>query len=144
MSSVVPVINRSAYLRYILRPPVANSRLRKLDDGRVELTLKRPMHDGTPAFALKPSQLLRRLAAIVPPPRVHALRYFGALAPHPKLRPSIARSGRPPRMPDALDDGGAAEAQLSFELADPLRLDLLTLAPPPIPSASDISSGPSS
>jgi hypothetical protein len=117
----------------MLRPPVANARLRKLSDGRVELTLKRPMHDGTRAIALTPSQLLRRLAAIVPPPRVHALRYFGALAPNAKLRPLITRGGRPPTMPDALDDGGAVEAQLSCELAQSLRLDLLTPAPPPMP-----------
>ena len=76
-------------VRYMLRPKVANARLRKLSDGRVE-----PMHDGTRAIALTPSQLLRRLAAIVPPPRVHALRYFGALAPNAKLRPLITRGGR--------------------------------------------------
>ena len=36
-------------------------------------------------------------------------------------------------MPDALDDGGAVEAQLSCELAQSLRFDLLTPAPPPMP-----------
>jgi hypothetical protein len=36
-------------------------------------------------------------------------------------------------MPDALGDGGAAQAQLSCELAPSLRLDLLTPAPPPVP-----------
>ena len=36
-------------------------------------------------------------------------------------------------MPDTLDDGGAAQAQLSCELAQSLRLVLLTPAPPPVP-----------
>ena len=117
-------------VRYMLRPKVANARLRKLSDGRVELTLKRPMHDGTRAIALTPSQLLRRLAAIVPPPRVHALRYFGALAPNAKLRPLITRGGRPPTMPDALDDGGAVEAQLK------LRARPVASARPDHPGAS--------
>ncbi|MBI5543022.1 MAG: transposase [Deltaproteobacteria bacterium] len=57
-------------LRYMLRPPVPQHRLRRLADGRLELTLKFPLHDGTRAISLTPSQLMRRLASIVPPPKV--------------------------------------------------------------------------
>ena len=57
--------------------PVANSRLRKLDNGRIELTLKRPMYDGMRSIALTGGQLIRRLPAIVPQPEAvkdHAAR----------------------------------------------------------------------
>ncbi len=40
---------RSAYCRYLLRPAVAQDRLRLLDDGRVMLTLKSAWADGTRA-----------------------------------------------------------------------------------------------
>jgi hypothetical protein len=35
--------------RYLLRPAVAQERLRRLDDGRVVLTLKSPQADGAPS-----------------------------------------------------------------------------------------------
>jgi hypothetical protein len=67
----VEASNREALehlLRYMLRPPVSNKRLEKLADGRVQLTMKRALYDGTRAIALTPRELMRRLAAIVPPP----------------------------------------------------------------------------
>jgi putative transposase len=33
--------------RYVVRPPLAQERLRLRDDGRVQLDLKTPWHDGT-------------------------------------------------------------------------------------------------
>jgi hypothetical protein len=36
--------------RYLARPPIATDRLSMLDDGRLELRLKRPWRDGTTAF----------------------------------------------------------------------------------------------
>ena len=79
-------------LRYMLRPPVPQHRLRRLPDG-VELTLKRPMHDGTRSIALTPAQLMRRLASIVPPPKAHSTRYFGAFAPASKVRARLVKPG---------------------------------------------------
>jgi hypothetical protein len=60
--------------RYGLRPPLALNRLSRASDGRVVLRLKRPMYDGTREVAFTPLQLLRRLAALVPPVRWHQTR----------------------------------------------------------------------
>jgi hypothetical protein len=44
--------------RYITRPPVAQDRLERLTDGRVELRLKHPWRDGTSALLLEPDDLI--------------------------------------------------------------------------------------
>jgi hypothetical protein len=75
--------------RYILRPPIAHDRLRELADGRFQLRLKRPWSDGTTHLVFDGPELVARLAALVPPPRVHTVRYHGVFAPNAKLRPAI-------------------------------------------------------
>jgi len=67
--------------RYLARPPIANERLTRLDDGRLELRLKRPWRDGTTAFRFTPHEIIERLVAQVPRPRAHLARYHGVLAP---------------------------------------------------------------
>jgi len=67
--------------RYLARPPIATDRLSQLDDGRLQLRLKRPWRDGTVAFVLTPHELIERLVAQVPRPRAHLTRYHGVLAP---------------------------------------------------------------
>jgi hypothetical protein len=59
--------------RYILRPPVAQEALELTPDGRVLLRLRRPWRDGTRALRFEPSELLEKLAALVPRPRGQAL-----------------------------------------------------------------------
>ena len=51
----------------------------------MRITLKRPLSDGTVAVDMDPLSLLCRLAASVPPPRFHTVRYAGVLAPASKL-----------------------------------------------------------
>jgi hypothetical protein len=80
---------REALLRYILRPPLANNRLRWLDDKKLQLTLKRPWSDGTSALNFDPLALLGRLAALVPPKGFNGTRYHGCLAPRSALRALI-------------------------------------------------------
>ena len=48
--------------------------------------LKRPFHDGTTEFLFEPLDFLARLAALVPRPRSHLLRYHGVLAPNARHR----------------------------------------------------------
>ncbi|MCK9463965.1 MAG: transposase, partial [Proteobacteria bacterium] len=50
-------------LRYLLRPPIAESRLRELPDGNILLTQKTKWSDGTTALVFHPLELLERLAA---------------------------------------------------------------------------------
>jgi Putative transposase len=89
---------REALLKYILRPPVAQERLLPATDGLVRITLKRAFADGTVAIDLDLLSLLSRLAAAVPYPRFHTVRYAGVLASASKLRPKIAP---PPPAPAA-------------------------------------------
>jgi hypothetical protein len=78
--------------RYLARPPIATDRLSRLDDGRLELQLKRPWRDGTTAFVLTPHELIERLVALVPRPRAHLTRYFGVFhRPSPPAPPSCRR-----------------------------------------------------
>jgi hypothetical protein len=54
----------------------------------------RPWSDGTTSIKLSPLELLEKLAAIVPLPRAHLVRYAGCLAPHSKLRDAIIPTPR--------------------------------------------------
>jgi hypothetical protein len=80
---------RLALCKYILRPPLANDRLKILDDGDVRLDFKRPWSDGTSSIDLEPLALIARLAAIIPPPRRHVVRYSGVISSHSSLRSQI-------------------------------------------------------
>jgi hypothetical protein len=67
--------------RYAGRPAVATERLSELPDGRLLYRLKRPWRDGTSAIIFEPEDLVAKLAALVPAPRVHLVRFHGVLAP---------------------------------------------------------------
>ncbi|MBI4542823.1 MAG: transposase [Gemmatimonadetes bacterium] len=54
--------------RYLLRPPVAQDRLRLTGDGRVLLELKSAWADGTSHLLFEPLELLEKLAALIPTP----------------------------------------------------------------------------
>ena len=81
---------REALLRYVLRPPLAQERLELRPDGLVRITLKKAYADGTVAVDMDPLSLLCRLAASVPPPRFHTVKYAGVLAPASPWRSRVA------------------------------------------------------
>jgi hypothetical protein len=76
---------------------VAEERLDLTTQGQVRYRLKSPYRDGTMHIVLEPLDFIARLAALVPPPRVHLTRYHGICA---ALRAAI--------MPAALGGAGAA------------------------------------
>jgi hypothetical protein len=78
--------------RYLARPPIANDRPTRLDDGRLQLELKRPSRDGTTEFVFTPHELIERLVALVPRRRAHLTRYFGVFAPAFAARAEIVPS----------------------------------------------------
>jgi hypothetical protein len=82
--------------RYLLRPAVAQDRLRLTEDGRVVLELKTAWADGTSHLVFDPLDLLARLAALVPRPRVNLIFYHGLLAPHARLRAAVVSYGAAP------------------------------------------------
>jgi hypothetical protein len=80
--------------RYISRPPVATGRLALSASGHVRYALKTPYRDGTTHIVLEPLDLMARLAALVPPPRMHLTRYHGVFAPRSKLRAAVTPAHR--------------------------------------------------
>jgi len=80
---------RERLLRYCARPPFALDRLRELDPERLVYDPPKRGPGGTGPQILTPLQLLDRLAALVPPPRIHRHRYFGVLAPNSPLRTAV-------------------------------------------------------
>jgi hypothetical protein len=80
--------------RYVLRPPIAQDRLTRTADGRVLLTLKAEWSDGTMALLFEPVELLERLAALTPRPRINLVLHHGVLAPHSRWRARAVAYGR--------------------------------------------------
>jgi len=77
---------REQLCKYLLRAPLSNDRLTRTANGQYRIALKRIWDDGTAAIVVTGQELLARLALLVPPPRVHTTKYFGAWAPRSKLR----------------------------------------------------------
>mgnify|MGYP006053071557 FL=1 len=72
--------------RYITRPALANERVQTNAAGQVVLKLKAAWRDGTTHLVMSPLEFMQRLAALVPRPRLHLIRFHGVLAPNAKLR----------------------------------------------------------
>ena len=72
--------------RYGARGPVAECRLRRLDDGRYEYSPKKGA-----AFTVMAAALVRRLVALLPPARRHLTSFHGASAPNAHLRSVITQ-----------------------------------------------------
>ena len=62
--------------------------------GQVELKLKTPWRDGTTHLVMSPLEFMQRLAALMPRPRLHLIRFHGVLAPNAKLRALVVPSGQ--------------------------------------------------
>jgi hypothetical protein len=79
--------------RYVARPPIASERLSRLADGRLRYRLRRRWRDGTTHLIFAPAELIEKLAALIPPPRFHLVRYHGVLAPSARARDRIVPAG---------------------------------------------------
>jgi hypothetical protein len=75
--------------RYALRPPIAQDRLRLDGDGQVWLQLRHRWSDGTTHLRFDPLDLLGRLAALTPRPRINLILYYGVLAPRARGRAGV-------------------------------------------------------
>jgi hypothetical protein len=88
-------------LRYAARPALAAERLGQLPDGRLSYRLKTPWSNGTTHVVFEPLELLGRLAALAPAPRLNLIRFHGVFGPASKWRSSIVPAGRETSTPDA-------------------------------------------
>ena len=91
--------------RYITRPAIANERLKRDGAGDVVLQLKSAWRDGTTHIKMSPLEFMQRLAALVPRPRLHLIRFHGVLAPNAGLRAAIV-----PHTPEKPGDDAARHA----------------------------------
>ncbi len=80
--------------------------------------MKRP-RGGSLSLVLTPDELLARLATLVPPPRIHGVRYHGVFAPNAKARPRVVPQPPEPPPPSAPTPAGASAS--SSTPAQPLR-----------------------
>jgi hypothetical protein len=137
--------------RYGARPPVATERLSRLEDGRLLYRLKHRWRDGTTHVVFTPSELVEKLAALVPPPRFHLVRYHGVLGPCASERDRIVPAGQGARRaqsapspafdttPDRVDGDpmGAASSETpgaaSIDMLGSMRERELLATPPPLP-----------
>lgn len=124
--------------KYVTRPPVAQDRLKRRADGKLELSFKKPWRDGTRALVLEPHDLITRLVAAVPPPRFHLLRYFGVLSSHSSHRsrvvpdpPTDDVANKPPpargdqlELLDEADDAPPSRKRWAWLLAHVFRADM--------------------
>jgi hypothetical protein len=76
-------------MRYTARGAVSLERLEEDTNGDLVYSFTKPWSDGTTGITLSPVELLEKLSALVPLPRVHLVRYAGCLAPHSQLRGAI-------------------------------------------------------
>src|SRR5206468_10631961 len=81
-------------IRYIARGAVSLERLQEDANGDLLYTFTHPWSDGTMGIKLAPLELLETLAALVPLPHGHLVRYGGCLAPHSHLRGPIIPTPR--------------------------------------------------
>ncbi len=107
----------------MIRPPLAAGRLQILDaeGGRpshVAFSLKSVWSDGTYQIVLSPEELLEKLAALVPPPRLNLVRYHGVLAPNATDRAQIVPGPQPVEETDIGDSAAeTTPAQRRHRLA---------------------------
>jgi hypothetical protein len=81
-------------IEYVARPPFANERISRTQNGDVTLRLKKPFSDGTTHIVFTPLEFIEKLSALVPKPRIHLIRYAGAFARHAKIRPDVMVKAR--------------------------------------------------
>ena len=95
-------------LRYVLRPALS---LKKLSyDAREGVVRYRPGKEGLPhTLEWSPLQFMERFAAIIPPPRKHLTRYYGALGPRSRLRRALTAATKAQATCEELEAGFAVQ-----------------------------------
>jgi Putative transposase len=113
--------------RYITRPALSDERVQLKAAGQVELKLKTPWRDGTTHVVMSPMAFMQRLAALVPPSRLHAIRFHGVLAANAKLRALAVPQGLPAQGQAAAE--AAAECEIETTAAQPASISWARLPP---------------
>jgi hypothetical protein len=113
-------------IRYTGRGAISLERLTEDDNGDLVYRFTRPWSDGTTGIKLSPLELLEKLAALVPLPRAHLVRYGGCLAPHSKLRHEIIPTPRQQGVDDDQPKPGTPYWHWARLLGRVFHLDMTT------------------
>ncbi|MCP5272676.1 MAG: transposase [Burkholderiaceae bacterium] len=89
---------------YIKRPSLSEERVPLSAAWQAGQTVKTPWCEGATHLVMSPLDFMQRLAALVPRPRSHLIRFHGAMAPNAKLRSLVvpqrrsSKTGRSPKL----------------------------------------------
>lgn len=104
---------------------MSEKRLSLTPNGNVRYQLKTPYRDGTTHVIFEPLDLIARVAALVPKPRVNLTRFHGVFAPNSQYRARVtpAKRGKGGRQvtPAGAEEPTAAERRASMTWAQRLR-----------------------
>ncbi|MCI0669986.1 MAG: transposase, partial [Myxococcaceae bacterium] len=109
--------------RYGARGALALERFEEAEGGRIAYRMKRPLPDGTTHLLFTGLGLLRKLTALVPPPRSNLVRFHGAFAPGAKLRPSLLPAATATTVPEEATARAGAPAGAKRRREQTGRLD---------------------
>jgi ribosomal protein S27E len=126
-------VAREKLASYCARPAFALERLSVLPDGRIAYAIKNA-RKGATHRTLEPTELLARIAALIPPPRHPFLRYHGVLAPASKWRKDIV-----PRVVEAADPGAPPPCHGEHGDHAPAATPTVAAAPAPTPAPAPAS-----
>ena len=135
----VNITYKILYNDAITRPALANERVQTNAAGQVVLKLKTPWRDGTTHLVMSPLEFMQRLAALVPRPRLHLIRFgvritslrevsgpplreHGVLAPNAKLRALVVPQVVPQESEPAAQPAKPAECEARCARHRPVRL----------------------
>jgi hypothetical protein len=76
-------------IEYIARGPISNKRLQITEAGLVKLELKTAWSNGTTHLLFTKEEFLEKLAALIPPPRAHLVRWSGVFSSNSPMRRKI-------------------------------------------------------
>jgi len=108
--------------RYITRPALSEERIQLNAAGQVQLELKTPWRDGTTHLVMSSLEFMQWLAALVPRPRLHLIRFHGVLAPNAKLRALVVPQGPLEQEESAVQAAGGADCELQAPQARSHRI----------------------
>ena len=115
--------------RHVKRPAFADDQLDWHGGKRVTFALKTPWREGTTHLKMTPVDVLERLAALVPRPRLHMVRFHGILAQIAKLRALVV-----PRFVGTISEDTELSAVPRHRHAAKLRFATSWLPPPRTPT----------
>ena len=77
---------------------IAKERITYEANGKVKLQLKTPFSDGTTHLEFSPDQFIKRIIALIPPPRQNLIRYIGVFGARHKKRAEITSLACPKKV----------------------------------------------